>query len=62
MTTNILLAIIAPCLVFIASSLVSIANTLWDILQELKPLHKKNDYEKDNIYSTYRLDDGGVCI
>jgi hypothetical protein len=36
MTTNILLAIIASCLGFIAGSLVSIANTLWDILQELK--------------------------
>lgn len=28
--------IIVGCLVFIASSLASIANTLWDILQELK--------------------------
>lgn len=28
--------ILVGCLVFIASSLVSIANTLWDILQELK--------------------------
>jgi len=36
MTTNILLAIIASCLGFIAGSFVSIANTLWDILQELK--------------------------
>lgn len=28
--------IIVGCLIFIASSLVSIANTLWDISQELK--------------------------
>ena len=28
--------IIILCLVFIAGSLISIANTLWDILQELK--------------------------
>lgn len=32
----ILLTIIEVCLVFITGSLVSIANTLWDILQELK--------------------------
>lgn len=30
------LAIIAGCLIFIACCLTSIANTLWDILQELK--------------------------
>ena len=33
---SIILAIIIGCLVFIASSLTSIANTLWGILQELK--------------------------
>lgn len=33
---EIMLAIIAACLLFIACSLTSIANTLWDILQELK--------------------------
>ncbi len=32
----IILTIIVGCLVFIASSLISIANTLWDILQQLK--------------------------
>ena len=32
----IMLAVIAVCLSFIALSLTSIANTLWDILQELK--------------------------
>lgn len=34
--STIILVIMVGCLVFIASSLVSIANTLWDILQELK--------------------------
>ena len=33
---TIILPIIVGCLIFIASSLVSIANTLWGILQELK--------------------------
>ena len=32
----ILLVIIVGCLTLIASSIISIANTLWDILQELK--------------------------
>jgi hypothetical protein len=36
MVANILLIIIVSCLIFIACSLVSIANTLWNILQELK--------------------------
>jgi len=37
MITNLLLLlIIASCLIFTASSLISIANTLWSILQELK--------------------------
>jgi len=35
-TVAIILAIIATCLAFIGCSLASIANTLWDILQELK--------------------------
>jgi hypothetical protein len=33
---TIILAIIVACLIFIACSLASIANTLWNILQELK--------------------------
>ena len=33
---NFMLAIIVACLICIAGSLISIANTLWDILQELK--------------------------
>lgn len=33
---SILGTIMVGCLVFIASSFISIANTLWDILQELK--------------------------
>ena len=33
---TIILAIIPACLIFIACSLNSIANTLWNILQELK--------------------------
>lgn len=36
MSTTILATIIVLCLVFIAGSLISIANTLWDILQEFK--------------------------
>lgn len=32
----IILGIIAACLAYIGCSLASIANTLWDILQELK--------------------------
>ena len=36
MSTTELAIIIVLCLVFIAGSLISIANTLWDILQELK--------------------------
>lgn len=36
MITNILSITIVSCLIFIACSLVSIANTLWNILQELK--------------------------
>lgn len=36
MATNILLTIIAVCLICMASSLISIANTLWDILHKLK--------------------------
>lgn len=35
-TIAIILAIIAACLAFIGCSLAAIANTLWDILQELK--------------------------
>jgi len=34
--STIMLVIIVACLIFIACSLVSIANTLWNILQELK--------------------------
>ena len=33
---TIVLTIIVACLIFIACSLSSIANTLWNILQELK--------------------------
>lgn len=33
---SILGLVVVVCLIFIASSLVSIANTLWGILQELK--------------------------
>lgn len=33
---TIILSIIVGCLILIALSLISIANTLWDILQELK--------------------------
>ena len=35
-TIAIILAIIATCLAFIGCALASIANTLWEILQELK--------------------------
>lgn len=34
--STIILTIIVACLIFMACSLASIANTLWDILQELK--------------------------
>lgn len=33
---TIILAVISACLIFIVCSLNSIANTLWNILQELK--------------------------
>lgn len=33
---NTIISIIVGCLIFIVLSLILIANTLWDILQELK--------------------------
>lgn len=38
----ILLTVIAVCLILIAHSVISIANTLWNFLQELK----NNNYEQ----------------
>lgn len=40
--STIILPIIIGCLIFIASSLISIANTLWGILQELKRNNNDN--------------------
>jgi len=43
---TIILTIIVACLIFIAFSLTSIANTLWGILQELSVEQKAQRYDK----------------